>query len=89
MITPFNNTITTSKRLYLALWPGEDYTPEVWTYEDVEADFGTSDEVMSYVAALEEGESLQETDSNLILVRIPPNISTQGLMAQLGVTVRG
>jgi hypothetical protein len=91
MTQKFNNNINDlpQKRLFLAIWPGEPYTPEVWTLSDVDKDFGESGEIMLYINRLEVGESLHETESNLVLFRIPENASTQELMAQLGVTING
>jgi hypothetical protein len=90
MTHKFNNNIDDlpQKRLFLALWPGEQFTPEIWTLSDVEQDFGESGEVMVYINRLEVGESLHETESNIVLYRIPENASTQELMAQLGLTLK-
>lgn len=86
----FNNNINDlpQKRLFLAIWPGERHTPEIWTLSDVENDFGASGEIMLYINRLEVGESLHETESNILLFRIPENGSSQELMAQLGVTIK-
>ena len=91
MTKKFNNNIDDlpQKRLFLALWPGEKFTPEIWTRSDVEQDFGESGEIMLYINRLEVGESLHETESNIVLYRIPENASTQELMAQLGVNING
>ena len=91
MTRKFNNNINDlpQKRLFLALWHGEKFTPEIWTLSDVEQDFGESGEIMLYINRLEVGESLHETESNIVLYRIPENASTQELMAQLGVTING
>ena len=90
MTQKFNNNIDDlpQKRLFLALWPGEQFAPEIWTLSDVEKDFGESGEVMVYINRLEVGESLHETESNIVLYRIPENASTQELMAQLGLTLK-
>jgi len=76
-----NNTINDAveKRLYIAFWPGEDHDPEIWTQSDVMADFGQSDEVISMIMSLAEGDSIQETEANLVLVRIPSYLSLEGI----------
>ena len=81
MTQKFNNIITDDqdKRIYIACWPGEEHGPEVWTQSDIEADFGDGYEFMSLVNALTEGESIHETDSNLVLVRIPSYLSLEGI----------
>lgn len=81
MTQKFHNIITDDqdKRIYIAFWPGEEHEPEVWTQSDIEADFGDGYEFMSLVNALTEGESIHETDSNLVLVRIPSYLSLEGI----------
>lgn len=90
MTHKFNNHIDDlpQKRLFLAIWPGERHTPEIWTLSDVEQDFGSSGEIMYYINKMEVTESLHETESNLVLIRIPAQTSSQELMAQLGVAIK-
>ena len=59
------------KRLFIAYWPGEDQKPEVWTYETVKKDFGSSQEVLDMVMDLEYEEELYYKEGNLVLLRVP------------------
>jgi len=90
MPQPFNNNIDSlpQKLLFLAVWPGENHTAEIWSLSDVEEDFGESGELMYYINKMQVGESLHETESNVVLIRIPSYSSTQELSRQLGCTIR-
>ena len=86
----FNNHIDDlpQKLLFLAVWPGERHIPEIWTLSDIERDFGSSGEIMYYINKMQIGESLHETESNLILIRVPSYSSTQELSRQLGLPIK-
>ena len=86
----FNNHIDDlpNKLLFLAAWPGEGHIPEIWTLSDIERDFGSSGEIMYYIHKMQIGESLHETESNLILIRVPSYTSTQELSRRLGLPIK-
>ena len=86
----FNNHIDDlpQKLRFLAIWPGKDHTAEIWSLSDVEEDFGSSGEIMYYIKKMQIGESLHETESNLILFRVPSYSSTQELSRQLGLPIK-
>ena len=67
------------KHMYIAAWPGEDYVPELWTFEDVYADWGDCEEeaseFMALILTMKVGESLHEEDSNLLLKRVHASTS--------------
>ena len=60
------------KHMFIAPWPGEDYTPELWTFQDVDADFGDNEdpEFMSLIITMKVDETLYEEESNLLLKRV-------------------
>ena len=60
------------KHMFIATWPGEDYTAELWTFQDVDADFGDNEdpEFLSLVITMKVGETLHEEESNLLLQRV-------------------
>ena len=60
------------KHMFIASWPGEDYTPELWTFQDVDADFGDNEdpEFMSLIITMKVDETLYEEESNLLLKRV-------------------
>ena len=62
------------KHMYIASWPGEDFATELWTFDDVYADWGDSgeegEEFMALILTMKVGESLHEEDSNLLLQRV-------------------
>lgn len=60
------------KFMFIASWPDEDYVPELWTFQDVDADFGDNDdpEFISLIATMKVGERLYEEESNLLLERV-------------------
>ena len=86
----FNNHIDDlpNKLLFLAAWPGEGHTPEIWTLSDIERDFGSSGEIMYYIHKMQIGESLHETESNLILIRVPSYSSNQELIRRLSLPLK-
>ena len=90
MPRPFNNHIDDlpQKLFFLAVWPGEGCTAEIWSLSDIERDFGTSGEIMYYINKMQIGESLHETESNLYLIRVPSYTSTQELSRQLGLPIK-
>jgi hypothetical protein len=60
------------KHMFIASWPGEDYAPELWTFQDVDADFGDDEdlEFISLIITMKVGETLHEEESNLLLERV-------------------
>ena len=82
-MTQFNNTYQNGfKLLFLAVWPGEDHHPEIWTRSDIAADFEDSPEVLSLIDKMDLGDSIRHEASNLVLIRIPDYLSQQSLLAQ-------
>jgi hypothetical protein len=67
------------KHMYIASWPAEDYAPELWTFEDVYADWGDCEEetegFLEMILTMKVGESLNEEDSNLLLKRVHASTS--------------
>lgn len=60
------------KHMFIASWPGEDYAAELWTFQDVDADFGDNEdtEFMSLIITMKVGETLHEEESNVLLQRV-------------------
>jgi hypothetical protein len=60
------------KHMFVARWPGEDYSPELWTFQDVNSDFEDHEdtEFMPLVITMKVGETLYEEESNLLLERV-------------------
>ena len=82
-MTQFNNTYqATFKPLFLAVWPGEDHAPEIWTRGEIAADFEDSPDVLSLIDKMELGDSIRHEESNLVLIRIPDYLSQEALLAQ-------
>ena len=60
------------KHMFIASWPGEDYSPELWTFQEVNTDFEDHEdpEFIPLVITMKVGETLYEEESNLLLERV-------------------